>query len=76
MPGGIVMIKDQEGGKNKLNNEEPNINRGFELMLRQHNRRETQPKPKTFQIMFGKMVSLFKREFHLHFEIGLDIRKK
>jgi len=76
MLGDIVMIRDQEGGKRKLNNQEPNINRGFELMLRQHNRREEKPQPKTFQIMFGKMVSLFKREFHFYFEISLDIKKK
>ena len=76
MPGDIVMTRDQEGEKSKLNNQEPSINRGFELMLRQHNRREEKPKPKTFQIMFGKMVSLFRREFHFYFEIGLDIKKK
>ncbi len=76
MLGDIVMIRDQEGEKSKLNNQEPNINRGFELMLRQHNRREKKPQPRTFQIMFGKMVSLFKREFHFYFEISLDIKKK
>ena len=70
------MTRNQEGEKRKLNNAEPNINRGFELMLRQHNRREKKPEPRTFQIMFGKMVSLFKREFHFYFEIGLDIKKK
>ena len=71
-----MMTRNQEGEKRKLNNAEPNINRGFELMLRQHNRREKKPEPRTFQIMFGKMVSLFKREFHFYFEIGLDIKKK
>lgn len=76
MPGDTVMTKDQGGEKSKLNNEEPNINRGFELMLRQHNRREKEPKPKAFQIMFGKMVSLLKREFHFYFEISLDVKKK
>jgi hypothetical protein len=76
MLGDTVMIRDQEGEKRKLNNQEPNINRGFELMLRQHNRREKKPQPKTLQIMFGKMVSLFKREFHFYFEISLDIKKK
>ncbi len=70
------MINDQEEEKSKLNSQEPEINRGFELMLRQHNRRENTLKPKTFQIMFGKMVSLLRREFHFYFELGFDIKKK
>lgn len=76
MPGGIVMIKDQEGGKKNLNSVDPQINRGFELMLRQHNRREKPSKPKTFYVAFGKMFSLLKREIHFNIEFSLDIRKK
>ena len=78
MPGNIIMTKDQEGKKSKLNrNRSPiQINRGIELMLRQHNRRDNSSKPKTFLIRFGKMLSLFKREMHFQFEIFLDIRKK
>jgi hypothetical protein len=74
MPGDIVMTEDQEE-KSKLNNQEPDINRGFELMLRQNNRRENSLTPKTFEIMFGKMVSLFKREFHIQFQFIFDVRK-
>ena len=29
----------------------------------------------TFQIMFGKVVSLFKREIRLQFEFSIDIKK-
>lgn len=74
MPGDIVMTGDQEE-KSKLNNQEPEINRGFELMLRQNNRRENSLTPKTFEIMFGKMVSLFKREFHIQFQFIFDVKK-
>jgi transcription initiation factor TFIIIB Brf1 subunit/transcription initiation factor TFIIB len=70
------MIEDQEGERKKLNKKEPQINRGFELMLRQHNRREKPSEPKTFLIRFGKMLSLFKREIHFQFEIFFDIKKK
>ena len=76
MKGNIVMIEDQEGEKRKLNRREPQINRGFELMLRQHNRREKSSEPKTFLIRFGKMLSLFKREVHFQFELFFDIKKK
>jgi hypothetical protein len=76
MQGNIVMIEDQEGEKRKLNRREPQINRGFELMLRQHNRREKSSEPKTFLIRFGKMLSLFKREVHFQFELFFDIKKK
>ena len=54
------MTDDLEGGKRKLNNDETHINRGVELLLR--NRRRKPEPPKTFQIKFGKMVSLFRRE--------------
>jgi hypothetical protein len=74
MPGDIIMINDQEGEKRKLNKSEPQINRGVELLLR--NRRRRSSKPKTFQVKFGKMISLFRREFHFFIEFHFDIRKK
>jgi hypothetical protein len=74
MPGDIVMTKDQEEERSKLNKSEPQINRGVELLLR--NRRKKSEKPKTFQVKFGKMISLFRREFHFFIEFHFDIRKK
>ena len=73
MRGGIVVTEDREDERSKLNNDETHINRGVELLLR--NRRKPDP-PKTFQIKFGKMVSLFRREIVLHLNFYLDIRKK
>ncbi len=69
----IVMIEGQDGEPNALNKSEPHLNRGVELLLR--NRRREEP-PKTFQIRFGNMVSLFKRDFVFHFNFYLDIRKR
>lgn len=57
-----------------INNQELQINRGIELLLRNKGRRES--KPKTFQIKFGKMISFFRREFHFSIELHFDIRKK
>ena len=74
MLGNIAMIDDQEGAKRKLNNNDLQINRGVELLLR--NRRRRSEKPKTFQVKFGKMISLFRREFHFFIEFHFDIRKK
>ena len=68
------MIDDQEDAKKKLNKSDPQINRGVELLLR--NRRKEKSKPKTFQVKFGKMISLFRREFHFFIEFHFDIRKK
>lgn len=67
------MAENQDDEKGKLNNDEPHINRGVELLLR--NRRKQEP-PKTFQVKFGKMVSFLRREIVLHFNFYLDIRKK
>ena len=68
------MIEGEEEEKKKLNNHNSHINRGVELLLR--NRRKKPEPPKTFQVKFGKMVSLFRREIVLHMNFYLDIRKK
>ena len=68
------MSEDQEEGKSNLNKSDPHINRGVELLLR--NRRGKPEPPKTFQIKFGKMVALFRREIVFHLNFYLDIRKK
>jgi hypothetical protein len=68
------MTEDREDAKSILNNEDTHINRGFELLLR--NRRRKPEPPKTFQIKFGKMVALFRREIVFHLNFYLDIRKK
>ena len=68
------MIDNSKEEKNNLNSNELQINRGVELLLR--NRRKEKSKPKTFQVKFGKMISLFRREFHFFIEFHFDIRKK
>ena len=75
MQRGIKMKKDLEEREDPLNNDNESLkmNRGFELLLRNKNRRKP---PKTFQVKFGKMVSFFRREFHFFLDIQFDIRKK
>lgn len=68
------MIEDLDAEKRKLNKSEPQINRGVELLLR--NRRKKSKRPKTFQLKFGKMISLFRREFHFFIEFQFDFKKK
>ena len=68
------MTEDKEDEKKDLNKDKPlEINRGVELLLR--NRRKKPEKPKTFQVKFGKLVSLWNREIVFHFNVYLDIRK-
>lgn len=74
MLGNTVMTEDQEEERRNLNNNELHINRGVELLLR--NRRKRENKPKTFKVEFGKMISLFQREFHFYLQFNFDIRKK
>ncbi len=74
MPGGTVVTENLDEGKSNLNNDETHINRGVELLLR--NRRSKPEPPKTFQVKFGKMVSLLRREIVFHLNFYLDIRKK
>ena len=73
------MTEDKNGEKNSLNkikSEPLEINNRFELMLRHRNRRRKKLRPKTFRIMFGKVISLFKREIRIHFELSIDIKKQ
>jgi len=74
MLGSIVMIKSQEEKNNNLNNSEPEINRGVELLLR--DRRKRKSEPKIFQVKFGKMISLLHWEFHFFIEFHFDTKKK
>ena len=68
------MTENQEEEKKDLNKNKPlEINRGVELLLR--NRRNKPDKTKTFQVKFGKLVSLWNREIVFHFNVYLDIRK-
>ena len=68
------MTDDLGDEKSILNKSDPHINRGVELLLRN---RRVKPEPrKTFQIKFGKMVALFRREIVFHLNFYLDIRKK
>ena len=67
------MTEDQEDEKSPLNNDKSEINRGVELLLRNWRKPS---KPKTFQIKFGQLISLWNREIVFHFNFYLDIRKK
>ena len=68
------MTEKEEEKESILNNSNVEINKGVELLLR--NRRRIKPKPKTFQVKFGKLISLSNREIVFHFDLYLDIRKK
>ena len=59
-------MTNEEEEKDDLNNDKTEINKGFELLLR--NRRKEKPKLKTFQVQF----SIFGREITFY----LDIQKK
>jgi len=74
MHGNTIMTRGAGGGRSKLNKSDPQINRGVELLLR--NRRGRSTKPKTFQVKFGKMISLFRREYHFYIEFHFDVRNK
>tara|TARA_B100001109_G_C18822273_1_gene455155 strand:- start:872 stop:1081 length:210 start_codon:yes stop_codon:yes gene_type:complete len=62
---------DQAEKKPKLE-----INRGVELMLRNKKSIKKRREPKSFQFIFGQMVSFFKREIHIYVELSLDIKRK
>ena len=61
--------KNQEEKKPKLE-----INKGVELMLRNHKVKKRR-EPKSIQFIFGQMVSFFKREIHIYIEFSLDIKR-
>jgi len=72
------MTENLEGKKESLNNIKSNfpqhIDRGVELLIR--NKRRKREKPKTLEVGFEKLFSIFSREVHLKFNFFLDLRKK
>ena len=70
----MTIEKSNNSGINKRE-QDHDIDRGFEFMLRKKKGRDQQDRPKTFHIKFGKMVSLFKREIHVYLNFSLDIKK-
>ena len=71
------MTEDQAEEKKHLNNDKPEINRGVELLLRRRrNKLEEPEKPKTFQVKFGNLISLWNREIVFHLNFYIDLRKK
>jgi len=57
------------------NDADLHINRGVDLMLSGGNPPEIQ-ESKTWEVRFGKLLSLFHREFDFFIQISLDIKKK
>ena len=67
------MTEDLEDEEKSLNNPEPTLNKGVELLLRRRNKPDP---PKTFQVKFGNLIALWNREIVFHLNFYLDIRKK
>lgn len=71
------MTRGQGGGRSPLNKTDKDkpysMNRGLELLMRNKTRREKEPK--TFQLKFGKMVSLLGREIHFFLDLQLNFKK-
>jgi len=67
------LTEDLEDEEKSLNNPEPTLNKGVELLLRRRNKPDP---PKTFQVKFGNLIALWNREIVFHLNFYLDIRKK
>jgi hypothetical protein len=67
------VTENLEGEEKFLNNPEPTLNKGVELLLRRRNKPDP---PKTFQVKFGNLIALWNREIVFHLNFYIDIRKK
>ena len=76
MHGGINVTENLEGEEKFLNNPEPTLNKGVELLLRRRSKPEGPEKPKTFQVKFGNLIALWNREIVFHLNFYIDLRKK
>ncbi len=76
MDGGTAVTKNRGGEESPLNkfksDDTLKMNRGVELLLRNKRRK---PRPKTFQVRFGKVISLLRREIHINLDFSLDVLK-
>jgi hypothetical protein len=53
-------------------NKDDHFNRGIEFLLSGGKRKQ----PKTFHIIYEKMVRFLKREYTIYFEFSLDRKRK
>jgi hypothetical protein len=53
-------------------NKDDNLNRGVEFLLSGGKRKQ----PKTFHIIFEKMVCFLKREYTIYFEFSLNTKRR
>ena len=67
------MTENLEDEEKFLNNPEPTLNKGVELLLRRRNKPDP---PKTFQVKFGNLIALWNREIVFHLNFYIDLRKK
>ena len=72
--GSIVMTREEEDEKRALNKSDIQINRGFELMIRDHTKREVKPS-RSFGINLAKTLTLFSREFGFSFSLSFSSKK-
>jgi hypothetical protein len=75
MHGSIVMTKGREEEKSKNNSDEYNINRGFELMLRNTNTKKVSQHSPWFELKFEKLLPFFRKQINFYIHFSLDIRK-
>lgn len=78
MLGSMSKKRNQEDERSLLNKEtstnDPAIDKGFELMIRNKNRREEPPK--TLSMKFGSMFTLRGREWGFVFDLGFIFNRK
>lgn len=68
------MTKEGEGEKRALNKSDIQINRGFELMIRDHTKEKVKPS-RSFGIDLAKTFTLFSREFGFSFSLSFSSKK-
>lgn len=70
------MTKNQGERRKSDDSKNIDINRGFELMLRNQLVRKEKQKTPWFRIRFEKLIPFFKREINFFFEFHLTFNKK
>lgn len=68
------MTREEEDEKVALNKSDIRINRGFELMIRDHTKREVRPS-RLFGIDLAKTFTLCSREFGFSFSLSFSSKK-
>ncbi len=66
------ILKKNKSSGDDINNQNNEINRGIEIILKGGKRKKRKP----FHIIFDQIIYFFNKEINIYFEFSINLKKK